>query len=285
MAAERPAGALRRLVRLWRVHAYLDFLFMTRDLKSFLWYAASDLILSLATVTATLLLAERFDGIGDWSKAQVLFMLGYAMTVNALQEVGFGYNVKFISRRIGRGQLDHLLVQPQPLWMALLTEGFVPFSTGLLLLVGLGVMLRALAGLPPLVSPLWLAALAVNLLASAAIVLAFSFLWSSLAFWAPIAAEEVSSSAARLVDRLRPFPLDGLTGPLLTGLLTVVPAGFVAWYPSRALLGLDRGAYALAVTPVAALLLGALAAWAFLRGLREYRRTGSQRYLAFGHRR
>jgi ABC-2 type transport system permease protein len=285
MAADRPTGRLRRLVDLWRVYAYLDAVFLLRDLKTFLWYALTDTFLSIAAVTSTLLLAASFDGIGAWTKEQVLFMLGYAALAGGLQEVFFGFNLKYISRRIGRGQLDHLLIQPQPLWMALLTEGFLPFSVGTVPLVGLGLMAWALASLPPLLSPTWLAALLVNLVASAAIGLAFSYLWSSLAFWAPSAAEEVSSSANRLMNRLTPFPLDGLGPVALAGLLTVVPAGFLAWYPSRALLGLDPNPAAVAVTPLAALALGALAAWAFIRGLREYGRTGSQRYSAFGHRR
>ena len=113
----------------------------------------------------------------------------------------------------------------------------------------------------------------------------FSYLWSSLAFWAPTAAEEISSSANRLMNQITPFPLDGLRPVALAGLLTVVPAGFIAWYPSRALLGLDPSPVALVVTPLAALLLGGVAAWAFTRGLHEYGRTGSQRYSAFGHRR
>jgi ABC-2 type transport system permease protein len=263
----------------------MDAIFLMRDLKTFLWYALTDTFLSIAAVTSTLLLAASFNGIGAWTREQVLFMLGYATLAGGLQEVFFGFNVKFISRRIGRGQLDHLLIQPQPLWMALLTEGFLPFSVGTVPLVGLGLMVWALASLPPLVSPAWLAALLVNLIASAAIGLAFSYLWSSLAFWAPVAAEEVSSSANRLMNRLTPFPLDGLGPAALVGMLTFVPAGFLAWYPSRALLGLDPNPFALAVTPLAALALGALATLAFIRGLREYGRTGSQRYSAFGHRR
>ena len=58
----------------------------------------------------------------------MLFLLGYALLVRGVIDTFFNYNVAFISRRIGRGQLDHMLVQPQPLWMALLTEGFAPFS-------------------------------------------------------------------------------------------------------------------------------------------------------------
>jgi ABC-2 type transport system permease protein len=276
---------LRRLGALWRVQAHLDLLFMLRDVRSFLWYVGSDLVLGVAAVTATLLLAERFDGIGVWSKAQVLFMLGYAITSNGLLDMFFGYNVRFISRRIGRGQLDHLLIQPRPLWLALLTEGFVPWSSGLALLPGVALMAWAgrLLGLAP--APLWLLALLLNLLASMAIVLAFLYAWGSLAFWAPRAAEEVTSSANRLIGGLRAFPLDGLRPLLRGGLLTLVPAGFVAWYPCRALLGLDPAPHALAVTPLVAVAMATIAGVIFARGLQQYARTGSSRYLSFGHRR
>src|ERR687886_413778 len=118
-------ATLGRLLRLWRVHAYLDLLFVTRNARSLVIYYCSDVILGAAAVTATLLLAERFDGIGPWRKEQVIFMLGYAMLVWA-------------GRRLA---------------------------------------------LP--VTPGWLALLALNLAASVTILLAFSYIWSSLAFWAP----------------------------------------------------------------------------------------------------
>lgn len=285
MAAETRAGTLGRLLALWRVHAYLDLMWVTRDLKSFLAYYISDLTLAVAAVTVTLLLAERFDGIGPWTRPQVLFMLGYATITNGLLDTLFSYNVLFISRRLGRGQLDHTLIQPQPLWLALLTEGFAPVSGSVALLPGLGLLLWALADLPPLFSPGWAALFLLNLLASAVVMLAFSFTWGSLAFWAPRAAEEVSSSALRAINRLKPFPLDGFGAGLTGGLLTVVPAGFIAWYPCRALLGLDPAPWGVLVTPLAALVFAALAAWFFVRGLRHYGRTGSGRYTAFGFRR
>ena len=126
MAANR--NPVVQVIRRWRVQAYLDFMWMTRDFKFFLINVVSDIVLSLSGVMAVFLLAERFAGIGAWSRDQILFMLGYAALVQGLLEMFFRYNVLAISRRIGRGQLDHTLVQPQPLWMALLTEGFIPFS-------------------------------------------------------------------------------------------------------------------------------------------------------------
>ena len=130
---------LTMLLARWRAQARLDFMWMTRDFRFFVINVVSDIVLNLAGVTAVFLLAERFGGIGPWSRDQILFMLGYAALVRGILEVGFGYNVLAISRRIGRGQLDHTLVQPQPLWMALATEGFMPFSGLWQLLTGIGI--------------------------------------------------------------------------------------------------------------------------------------------------
>lgn len=279
------AGLILRVFRLWRLYAYLDLLWMTRSLRQSLGYSLVDVVMNISAVTGTFLLAERFAGIGAWSKPQVVFMLGYAILATALLDALFGYNVAFISRRVGRGQFDHTLVQPYPVWVVLLTEGFAPFSALASLFPGPGLMLWGLSQLPSLVSPTWLALLCLNIISSATIVLAFSYVWGSLAFWAPRAAEEISSSSLGMLNQLKPFPLDGAGLPLLGGLLTLVPAGFVAWYPCRALLGIDQTAYGFAITPVAAGAMAALAAWVFHKGLKHYGRTGSQRYSTFGHRR
>ena len=275
---------IRRIGRLWLLYAWLDFTWMTRDLKFFLTYFLSDLVLNVATVTGTLLLAERFAGIGRWTRDEIIFMLGYSILIRGIVDAFFGYNVAFISRRLGRGQLDHALIQPQPIWLGLLTDGFNPFGGSAGLFPGVGLMLWAGHNLGLAPSPGWLALFAGNAAASCAIILAYSFLWGSLAFWAPRAAEEVNSSTMRMLEQLKSFPLDGLGPGLLGGMLSIIPVGFVAWYPCRALLGLDPLGYATAITPLAALVLGGLAAWVFRKGLQHYGRTGSQRYLSMGHR-
>jgi ABC-2 type transport system permease protein len=279
-----PRSSIRRVLRLWKLYTIMDFTFVAADLRLALVYFISDFISHFAGITAMLLLAERFAGIGAWSRDQVLFMLGYATTVSGLLSLFFGYNVLMISRRVGRGQLDHTLVQPQPVWMALLTEGFMPISNLIILIPGGGLLIWAASRLELAVSTGWLALLAINILASCAIVLAFSFAWGSLAFWAPRAAEEVSSSATSILSELKSFPLDGLGPVLLGSLSTALPVGFIAWYPCRALLGLDTTTWGAWVTPLAALLLGAFAAWVFQKGLQYYGRTGSQRYSDLGHR-
>src|SRR5438105_251054 len=215
----------------------MDLLYLARGPQTALTYYISDFIIGLAAVTATFLLAERFDGLGPWTRPQVLFLLGYALLVRGVIDTLFNYNVAFISRRIGRGQLDHLLIQPHPLWMALLTEGFAPFSGSGMLLPGIGLTAWSILQLHLTTSPAWVALFAVNLAASIAVVLAFEFAWGSLAFWAPRSAEEINSATWRLIMQLAPFPLDGLSGVASVTLLTVVPVGLVAWHPARVLLG------------------------------------------------
>lgn len=274
-----------RFFTLWRLYAWLDLTWVTRNPTFFVTYLLSDLAVNLAAVTTTLLLVERFGRIGPWSREQILFMLGFAMFSRGLVDVIFGYNVAFISRRIGRGQLDHTLIQPQPLWISFLTEGFTPFSGGVGVIPGLLLLIVAGARLRLTPHPAWLGLLALNLGASITIVVAFSFTWGSLAFWAPRGAEEISTSSFAMIDQLKPFPLDTVGVGLASGLLSVVPAGFVAWYPSRALLGLDPSPSGVWVTPVAALIFAFGATLVFRQGLRHYGFTGSGRYHSMGHRR
>lgn len=276
---------LRRLVSLFALYARMDVLWIARGPGPALAWYVSDATVGLGLVTTTFLIAERFDGIGAWTRAEVLFLLAYSLAVRGLVDIAFGWNVAMISRRIGRGQLDHMLLQPQPLWVTVLTEGFSPVSGSGMLIAGGALLAFAVPGLDVRVDAVWLCMSLANVAGSTAIVLAFSYAWGSIAFWAPRAAEEINSSTMSLVDQLRGFPLDGVAPGLLTGLVTLVPVGFVAWLPSRALLGISSHPLAVLATPVCALTFAALSAWIFNRGLVHYGHTGSNRYHSAGHRR
>ncbi|MBI3661264.1 ABC-2 family transporter protein [Candidatus Acetothermia bacterium] len=275
---------LARLVRLWRLYTYLDFMLMTRSLKLFVTFLITDTIFNIAAVTATLLLAERFNGIGAWSKFQIVFVVGYATLVGGLLDMFFTYNILFISRRLGRGQLDHVLIQPQSIWIAFFTEGFNPFTASGSVLVGSGLMIWAGMKLQISVSFLWGVSLILNVLSSMAVVLSFAFLWGSLAFWAPRAAEEITTPLIRIFSNLKSFPFDGLGPLLLAGVTVIVPVAFMAWYPSRYLLGLGASITGATITPLAALVISVFAVLVFRKGLEHYGRTGSQRYDDLGHR-
>lgn len=260
-------------------------MWVTRDTKYWLTCFIADGIAAVAFMTTTWLLAERFDGIGPWTKFQVLFMLGYGSAVRGLIDMFFGYNLCFISRRLGRGQLDHSLIQPQPLWMSLLTEGFSPFQNMAYLLPGSALMVWSAARLGQSAEPGWIALLLASIAGSCVVMLSFVYLWGSLAFWFPGPAEEINSSTSQMLGSLRVFPLDGLGSFLVGGLLVFLPAGLLAWYPCKCLLGLDRVSWHLAVTPMAGIAFFVLMTNVFRKGLDYYVRTGSQRYSDYGHRR
>jgi ABC-2 type transport system permease protein len=245
----------------------------------------SDAVISLAAVSTSLLLAERFDGIGQWTINQIYFMLGYTLLVSALLDSVFGYNILSISRRIGRGHIDHMLLQPRPMWMLTLSEGFDPLGRPLSLLLAVGFLTWSSLHLPIALTPAWVALLVVNLLASAVVVFSFQLLWGSLAFWAPRSAEEVNASTGRMVKEIGTLPMDGLSTPLTVGLLTVVPIGFTAWFPSRELAGLHPITLGAALTPLAAAVFLLVSICVFRKGLLHYATVGSQRYSSFGHRR
>jgi ABC-2 type transport system permease protein len=262
----------------------MDWLFLTRDPGRFLMWTISDTALNIASVSGMLLIAARFSGIGVWSEAQFVFMLGYAALVEGLVNLFFGYNISFISRRLGRGQLDHTLIQPQPLWMSLLTEGFSP-AFGLPTMVPGAIMVGwAIKRLHFHVDPFWTGVAVMNLAASVTIVMSFQFAWGSLAFWAPKAAEEINSSTNQMLSGLKSYPLSGLSTLVRMGLLTVLPVGFVAWAPAGALMRVAGHGFGAWSTPAAAGCFAAPAILLFRTGLSHYARNGSQRYSDFGHR-
>ena len=249
---------------------------IAHTLTDFIWHSGAML--------APILIALRFGHIGPWPAAAVVFMLAYAAVVASVLDA-LGDGPWYLSHRIGRGQLDHYLVQPQPLWRILLTDNFTPFDFWPVLTLGLVLLGVASAQLHVAVSAGWLALLGLSLLASMTVQTAFLYAWGCLAFWAPRGAEEISSAAASLLTEVT-FPLDPVPRALRGLLVTVVPSGLLAWLPARALLGIPgAGPYDVWLTPLAAIGLTAFAVFLFRLGMRTYRRTGSRRYSDHGHRR
>lgn len=263
----------------------MDLAFLLRSPGLAVYYLALEAILVPAAGATTFLLAERLAGLGPWTVEQIAFLLGYATLVEGVLSVAFTYNVSHISRRIGRGQFDHLLVQPQPIWLSLLSEGFAPLTGGASALMGIVILSWSITRLPTTPDAAWWALLLANLAFSVIAVLGAMFAWSSLAFWAPVAAEEVATNVHEALSSLGVFPLDGLGTALMAGLVTAVPAGLVAWLPVRALLGVGATVTPIWATPVAALVLAIIGGTSFRAGLIRYRQVGSSRYTDFGHRR
>ena len=276
---------LSRMGRLFAIAAKIDMMWLLRDTKFALLCIAGDVFINLATLSGVFLIAVRFGGIGGMSADEVLFMMGYSTVITGLFGLfGSGNNIH-ISRIIGRGQLEHLFMQPLSLKMQLFTCGFCPFTGSGNLLSG--IVLTAVAigriGLHP--SPAWFLALALQLAATMTIIVGRSYLVSTLAFYAPVAAEEISSTVIDEGWVLGTFPLSGMPRFIVIPLLTILPEGLMAWLPTLILLGKAPHSYLTYYPMIFALLLALVTAFVFRKGLNHYVKKGTNRYVPYGYRR
>ncbi len=277
---------IKQIGRLLYLYAKMDLLWLLRDTKSSLLVIITDLIGTFAGLSGIILLSVKFNGIGGMSSDQVLFMLGYATCIDGVFMMFFGMvNTGYISRVIGRGQLDHMLIQPVPLPVQLATSGFIPFTGNSLLLCGLGLLSWSATKLNMWDNVVWIPWFIVNLIASLFVILAVSYIAGSSAFYAPVAAEEISSSAISFFDVIKRFPLGGLTKPMQIVLCTVLPAGLVAWFPASTILHLSTAGLPVYFLILFSILIATIAAFIFRKGLHHYAKFGSVRYSDHGHRR
>jgi len=276
---------LKRVLGLLAVSAKMDLAWLLRDTRYTLAGMAAEFISNISTVAGVYLIALRFGGIGGMSVDEILFMMAYSTLVTGIFILfGSGNNIH-ISRIIGRGQLEHSFVIPLPLWLQLLTSGFGPFSGSGSFITGVVLLIVSIRKLHMAITAMWITGLAVSLAITMAIIIARSYLVSSLAFYAPIAAEEISTTAIEGTWFLSTFPMSGMPAYIQIPLLTVMPEGLMAWFPALSLLGRPPLHLTVYYPAVYALLLSLAASYIFRKGLTHYVQNGSNRYVPYGFRR
>ena len=280
------ADDLRKVFRLWAIYARMDWQLLSRDARTGLIFILSDWVSAVTSVLGIALLAVRFEGIGALSADEILWMLGFFSLADGFTLMMTGNcNALFFSRVSGRGQVDHMLIQPCPMWMQLLTEGFLPFTGSSGFLTGLALTAVATARLGIAVTPDWILLLLVYVLARTATAMGVGLMTGAAAFYRPVSCEELSTVALDALNAAGKYPLATLPVWLQGLLLTVLPVGLMAYLPSLVLLKKLRAPLA-CVWPVAA---GAaflsLAGLLFRKGLKHYARNGCPRYKEIGHRR
>ena len=277
--------SIKMIFKLLGQYAKMDLLWLLRDTRYCLLQIFADSVSALASVSAVLLLSSRFGGIGGMTSWEILFMCGYAVLIDGVLLALFGgSNVIHISRVIGRGQLDHMLIQPVPLWMQLLTQGFDPFSGSSKLICGLVLLWTAVLHIGLSVTPLWVAELVFSLICSLAVVISTVYIVSCSAFFAPVAAEEISMVVMELFGDIKFYPLGGLSARAVTTFCTIVPVGLAAWFPSSVLLNKTPAGLPFSLTFIVAVIFTVVAAYLFQRGIHHYEKSGCIRYTGFGHR-
>lgn len=261
----------------------MDLLWFLRDTKICLAYMITDGLLSASSAVGMLLLASRFDGFGGFTHAQLLLMLGYALLVTGVYYLFLmSNNAGAISRVIGRGQLDHALVQPVPLWLHFAAQGFAPVSGSTTLVFGIALTVYALTQLQQAITVGWVLGLVGLVLLSTLILVAWVYAVSALAFWAPYAAEEIAPEVTDLFGSLSPYPLGGLGKLAQLVFCTVLPIGTMAWLPASILLGKTAPGPAAGLIAAVAAVSITLMLLIFRKGLNYYAKHSSPRYSGFG---
>lgn len=279
------AGNVKQLFRLYGLYGRMDLHWFLQDMSTCGLVMASELIANIASVSGVLLLAARFGGVGGLSADEVLFMLGFFQLADGFSYMVFGgFNVMMISRRAARGQIDHMLIQPRPLWMQLMGEAFMPVSGSSGFLMGIVVTAIACARLQIAVTPLWLMAFLLYVACHAALKLGQGYLYGAAAFYKPVACEEISAQVINLNNLLGKYPLAGLPVWAMTALTTVFPAGLMAYLPALALLGKLGKSPQLALPVAVAAAFVTAATYIFKRGMKHYAKYSCNRYRDIGHR-
>lgn len=274
-----------RIIRLLGIAAKLDLAWLVRDTKYAVAIISADIISNLSALSGVFLIAVRFGGIGGMSSDEVLLMMAFStMTTGLFMLFGTQNNIH-ISRIIGRGQLEHLFMQPLSLKVQLLTCGFSPFTGSQNFIVGVIIMVIAVKRLRIEVTAMWVLLLAAYLFISLAIIVARAYLVSSMAFYAPVAAEEISTTAIEGTWFLSTFPLSGMPKFMQVSLVTILPEGLLAWFPALCMLGKPPLGLTAYYPAIFALLLSLAAGYIFKKGLKYYVKTGANRYLPYGFRR
>ena len=275
---------VRKILRLWGIYVRMDWSFATQDVFTAVVTVLCELLYGAAALAGTALLAVRFGGVGMLSADEVLVMLSFHLFAKGWEAMLFAANnVSCISRRIGRAQVDHMLIQPVPLWMQLLTEGFMPVSGCQQLICGLAALCIFVPKAGITVTFGWIMLLMLLTLCRIALYLSVSFIAGSAAFYDPAGCEELSYIVMMLCDTVSDYPLSGMPRLLVGTLCTAVPLGLLTYLPGLLLLGRLDAVWAawpalLAVTLVTA------AQKLFRKGLDHYVKTGCARYKDMGHR-
>lgn len=273
---------IKTYFRMLGAYARMDVLWFFRDTKYCLLWIMTDSIVSLSGVAGMFLLAQRFEGFGGYAQNEIMLMLGYAVFVNGLFGLFFtSNNTGQISRVIGRGQLDHVLIQPVPLPMYFLTSGIAPLSGCGPFLCGTALLLYAAEGVA---INKWLMFAKVALMAPLSLVVFVSWIYiiSALAFWAPYAAEEIATEASDVFTTLAPYPLGKLAQAAQFVLCAVLPVGTMAFVPSLFLLNKPEGGSAMALLAGVAAVALLLVITIYKKGLKHYAKYSCPRYTGFG---
>lgn len=263
--------------------ARLYFFYLSISLRAQLQYRTSFLLQTLAHFAITFAeflavaaLFKRFGNLSGWTLPQVALLYGMISMSMALAEaIPRGFDI--FPRYLKSGDFDRMLLRPRTTVLQMIGSEFQLFRVGRLL-QGLGVLVWAVAQMPPCqtVGALFLMVAAV--MGGACFFSGLFILSAVLCFWTMESIEIVNTVTYGGVEAGQ-FPLS-IYKPWFRRFFTfVIPLATVAYFPAQMILGLAplgswRGLFYVLSPLVGVAFLGiSLMAWRY--GLKKYTSSGS----------
>ncbi|GAA2909446.1 ABC transporter permease [Actinoplanes cyaneus] len=232
---------------------------------NFVFDVAQSVIGIVTALLTTLAVYHQTSSLAGWSRAQALVLIGIFAVVSGVRAALIEPSLSRFVGTIRDGTLDEVLLRPAPTWFSVTCREQTPLALGQTLL-GLGILITGVAGLPYRPGPAAILVAVVLIGCAVALSWAFSLVVASLGFWA--GRFELAPLTASLWDVGR-YPAGVYGRSLQTVLTYVIPLAGMITLPAQALTGHD---------PVTSLVAGvsltvglvALALLLFRRGLRRY---------------
>ncbi|MFD0368758.1 ABC transporter permease [Streptomyces sp. NPDC127114] len=278
--ASRAWRPYRTAAEGWRTYRMVAAMWIRSTLTyrtSFALTLVSNLVVTFFDFVVILLMFGQVRGLGGFSFPEVAFLYGTSGTAFGLADLVMGSLPK-MGKRVRDGTLDTFLLRPAPVLAQVAADRFAlrrlgRITQGLIVLVWSLVLLDGVTW-----TPVKVLLVPVMLLSGAVIFAAVMVLGASVLFWMQDAAE-VTNSFTYGGNNLLQYPPTIFAQDLVRGVVFVVPLAFVNWLPALYVLGRPAPegvpGWTAFASPLVAAVCCAVAGWAWRRGLRSYRSTGS----------
>lgn len=243
---------------------------------SFVMLTLGQLLITLLDFVAIVIMFANVDALGGFGLAEIAFLYGASGLSLGLADLVLG-NIERLGAKIRLGTLDAMMVRPVPLFAQVCADEFALRRLGRIS-QALGVLVLSLVVVDVDWSPARAAMILVMLVAGTGIFLALFTLGATFQFWTTDGSEAANAFTYG-GDTITQYPLTIYPAELVKALTFLIPVAMVNWYPALYVLGREDPFGLPAAlqfsSPVAAAVLGLLAAAAWRTGVHRYRSTGS----------
>ena len=245
---------------------------------SFLFNLAASFVSMILAFTSLALILQRFETVGGWSWAEVVFAYSLAQISFGITEIFFdGFVPSSFGRRIRQGQLDQLLLRPVSPMLQILGSR-LNFLAATRIIQGFVVLVLAINLLQVPWSLMDWLYLSTIILGGVCFFASLFITGATISIWTI----EATQSFQVLINgslRMMAYPMHIYPNWMRRFFTYIVPAIFLNFYPALYLLDkpdpFNFPGFAPFIAPITgvSMLIGASAFWQF--GLNRYQSTGS----------